>query len=229
MSPENGSEKSEINATEGIKRRRPGRPTGSGKSADKRDLLLDTALKLFSNFGVAQTPLSAIATEAGVTPAMLHYYFKTREQLLDVLIDERYMPVRASMGGAFEMHPNDPVSALTALTQRFIDVSLLHPWFAPLWIREVLSETGVLKQRIDARFGSKERQAAVVWIRKWQDEGRLNPDLEPEFLFISLFGLTLLPVARLQHDIRKGDTSLNTERLSRHIAALLKSGVGSGT
>ena len=208
------------------KRRRPGRPAGASKSVDKRDLLLDTALKLFSNQGIAQTPLSAIATEAGVTPAMLHYYFKTREQLLDVLIDERYMPVRASMGGAFEMHPNDPVSALTALTQKFIDASLEHPWFAPLWIREVLSETGILKQRIDERFGSRERQAALVWIRKWQDEGRLNPDLEPEFLFISLFGLTLLPVARLQHDIRKGETSLNSEMLSRHIAALLKSGVG---
>lgn len=226
MSSKNGSEKSENMVLNDQKRRRPGRPAGGNKSSDKRDLLLDTALKLFSNQGIAQTPLSAIAIEAGVTPAMLHYYFKTREQLLDVLIDERYMPVRASMGGAFEMHPNDPVSALTALTQKFIDVSLQHPWFAPLWIREVLSETGILKQRIDERFGSRERQAALVWIRKWQDEGRLNPGLEPEFLFISLFGLTLLPVARLQHDIRKVETSLNSGMLSRHIAALLKSGVG---
>lgn len=226
MSPQNGSKNSEKIASGDQKRRRPGRPAGASKSVDKRDLLLDTALKLFSNQGIAQTPLSAIATEAGVTPAMLHYYFKTREQLLDVLIDERYMPVRASMGGAFEMHPNDPVSALTALTQKFIDASLEHPWFAPLWIREVLSETGLLKQRIDARFGTKEREAAQVWIRKWQDEGRLNPDIEPEFLFISLFGLTLLPVARLQNDLSSGSTSLTSERLSRHIAALLKSGVG---
>lgn len=225
MSPENGSEHSEKLAASGQKRR-PGRPAGTSKSVDKRDLLLDTALKLFSNFGIAQTPLSAIAAEAGVTPAMLHYYFKTREQLLDVLIDERYMPVRKSMGGAFGEYPDDPVSALTALTQKFIDVSMLHPWFAPLWIREVLSETGLLKQRIDARFGSQERDSALVWIRKWQEEGRLNPDLEAELLFISLFGLTLLPVARLQQELRNGETRLNTEKLSRHIAALLKSGVG---
>ena len=226
MSPENGPDKSENHIDNGQKRRRPGRPAGTSKSTDKREHLIDIALKLFSNQGIAQTPLSAIASAAGVTPAMLHYYFKTREQLLDVLIDERYMPARASMGGAFEQHPNDPVGALTALTQKFIDVSLLYPWFAPLWIREVLSETGLLKQRIDARFGSKEKQSAVNWIHKWQDEGLLNPDLDPEFLFISLFGLTLMPVARLQQEIRKGDTNLSTERLSRHIAALLKSGVG---
>lgn len=41
------------------------------------------------------------------------------------------------MGGAFELHPNDPVGALTALTQKFIDVSLLYPWFAPLWIKSI--------------------------------------------------------------------------------------------
>ncbi|HKN05040.1 MAG TPA: TetR/AcrR family transcriptional regulator [Buttiauxella sp.] len=226
MSPENGSDKSEKLATGDQKRRRPGRPAGASKQVDKRELLLNTALKMFSKFGIAQTPLSAIAAEAGVTSAMLHYYFKTREQLLDVLIDERYMPVRASMGGTFEQHPDDPVSALTALTQKFIDVSLLHPWFAPLWIREVLSETGLLKQRIDVHLGSKEGETALVKIRKWQAEGRLNPDLEAEFLLISLFGLTLLPVARLQQDLREGKTELNTQMLSRHIAALLRSGIG---
>ena len=52
MSPENGSEHSEKLTADGQKRR-PGRPAGTSKNADKRDLLLDTALKLFSNFGIA--------------------------------------------------------------------------------------------------------------------------------------------------------------------------------
>ncbi|MCT4707083.1 TetR/AcrR family transcriptional regulator [Enterobacteriaceae bacterium H16N7] len=232
MSPENGSENSEKSSDSASlnqqKRRKPGRPAGTSKGEDKRDLLLDTALTLFSNQGIAQTPLSAIATQAGVTSAMLHYYFKTRDQLLDVLIDERYLPVRASMGGVFERHLDDPVQALTALTQHFIDISMKYTWFAPLWIREVLSETGLLKARMDARYGTVEREAALKWIEKWQAEGRLNPDLHPEFLFISLFGLTLLPVSRLQNDLRKGDDKLDATMLSRHIAALLRSGVGNG-
>ncbi|NIY49114.1 TetR/AcrR family transcriptional regulator [Cedecea colo] len=229
MAGNNGGEKSENNAKGVRNRRRPGRPAGGNKSADKRDLLLDSALKLFSTQGIAQTSLSAITADAGVTSAMLHYYFKNREQLLDVLIDERYLPVRSSMGGVFEQYPDDPVKALTALTQKFITVSLEHPWFAPLWIREVLSESGLLRERIDARAGIKEKKSALMWIQKWQDEGRLNPGLQPEFLFISLFGLTLLPVARLQHEWRKGERSLTAQMLSRHIEALLTSGVGGKT
>lgn len=230
MTPENGSKNSEKRANKTVltsaKKRRPGRPTAAHSTGDKREHLLDTAMNLFSNRGISETTLSAIAKEAGVTSAMLHYYFNTREHLLDVLIDERYMPVRASLGGIFEQHPDDPVQALTALSQKFIDVALLYPWFAPLWIREVLSENGLLKQRIDERYGTEQKKSALRWIEKWQREGLLNPELQPEFLFISLFGLTLLPVAAMQKRIRKGDGSLNSEMLTRHVTALLKSGIG---
>ncbi|MGP9420358.1 TetR/AcrR family transcriptional regulator [Pseudomonas reactans] len=205
--------------------RRPGRPAGTSKSADKRDLLLDTALKMFAQQGIAETPLSAIAREAGVTSAMLHYYFNTREQLLDVLIDERFLPARASVGSLFEAHPNDPVAAITALAQRFIDISVKHSWFAPLWIREVLSESGLLKERMDARFGDNEKKAVHQCMLGWQKQGYLNPDIEPELVFLSLFGLTLLPIAAMQNQRIAGKTKLTAEDLSRHVASLLLRGI----
>ncbi|CAM2168583.1 hypothetical protein PSAC2689_180114 [Paraburkholderia sacchari] len=94
---------------------------------------------------------SAAAT--GVTPAMVHYYFNTRDPLIDVIIDERFVPLRSSMGGWLEKYPDDPGAALTALTQRFVEVGQAHPWFAPLWVREVISEGGLLRQRMHERYG----------------------------------------------------------------------------
>src|SRR6516164_4420717 len=82
--------------------RRPGRP--SGAQGDMREQLLDIALELFARQGVAETTIGAIAREAGVTPAMVHYYFKTRDQLLDMLIEERFVPLRAKLGQAFTDH-----------------------------------------------------------------------------------------------------------------------------
>ncbi len=58
-----------------LKVRKPGRPRGSRPSGDNREHLLDIALRLFSQQGIGHTSLNAIAREAGVTPAMLHYYF----------------------------------------------------------------------------------------------------------------------------------------------------------
>lgn len=89
--------------------------------------MLDTALNLFARQGIVDTSLNAIAREANVTPAMLHYYFHNRDQLLDVLIEERFLPVRKMAGEVFDANADDPVTAFTLLAQRFIDIALEHP------------------------------------------------------------------------------------------------------
>jgi AcrR family transcriptional regulator len=207
--------------------RRPGRPSGGVGGAEQRARLIEAALALFARQGIVDTSLAAIAREAGVTPAMVHYYFKTRDQLIDVLIDERFVPLRATFGGLFEQHRDDPVAALTALAQRFVTVGQEHPWFPPLWVREVISEGGMLRQRMHERFGRENQEKAYEAIARWQREGRLNAALEPSLLFQSLMGLTLLPLATAQmwrDDI--GTHRVGAEEIARHAVALITQGVG---
>ena len=206
--------------------RRAGRPTGAASGAEKRNRLLDIALTLFARQGIVDTTLAAIAREAGVTPAMVHYYFDTRDQLLDVLIEERLLPVRTSLGGVFEANANDPVAAITQLTQRFIDIAIEYPWFAPLWMREVISESGLLRQRMQERYGDAHQKSIRQCIERWQAEGLLNADIEPSLLFVSLLGLTILPLA--VGKIWRNDPTkkqLGAKEIAQHAIALLVHGV----
>lgn len=207
--------------------RRPGRPAGGASGAERRGRLLDTALTLFARQGIADTSLAAIAREAGVTPAMVHYYFKTRDQLLDVLIEERFLPVRAAVESVLEANADDPVSAIVQLVQQLMDIAATHPWFAPLWIREIVNEDGALKQRIRRRFGAEHQKSMIRCVARWQAEGRLNPDLEPGLIFMSLFGMTILPLlaSRSWRDdpLR---SQLGAQDIARHTMALLAHGVG---
>ncbi|CAM2146738.1 TetR/AcrR family transcriptional regulator [Paraburkholderia tropica] len=214
----------EAKAPQGPKR--PGRPSGGAGGAEQRERLIAAALALFARQGILDTTLAAIAREAGVTPAMVHYYFKTRDQLIDVLIDERFVPLRTALGGSFDLHPDDPLAALTELTRRFVEVGQAHPWFAPLWVREVISEGGLLRQRMHERFGHDNQRKAHAAIERWQREGKLNADLEPSLLFQSLLGLTLLPLATtplwrnapVPHRI-------GAEEIARHAVALITHGI----
>ncbi len=210
-------------------KRSPGRPSGGGGGAEPRARLLDAALILFARQGIVDTTLAAIAREAGMTPAMVHYYFRTRDQLLDVLIDERFVPLRVAFGGIFEANPGDPVKALTELTLRFVQVGQAYPWFAPLWIREVISEGGLLRLRMHERFGNAHERAAHGYIERMQKEGRINPGLEPALLFQSLLGLTILPLASSRmwpnDPVR---CKLGPEDIARHAVALITHGVGPG-
>ncbi|MEX3939858.1 TetR/AcrR family transcriptional regulator [Paraburkholderia sp. BR10937] len=206
--------------------RRPGRPVGGVTGAMQRARLLDVALVLFARHGILDTSLAAIARAAGVTPAMVHYYFRTRDQLLDVLIDERFVPLRAMLGGAFEDNPDDPVSAITELARRLVNVAREHPWFPTLWVREVISEGGILQQRMHERFGDEHQRKSLKCIRRWQEEGRLNADLEPSLVFLSLLGLTLLPLATSKMWRNESHrASLTPDDIARHAIALLVRGI----
>src|ERR1035438_795586 len=70
---------------------KPGRPAAS-RERDARDLLITAATDLFAEHGVAATSFTTIAKRAGLTSAMVHYYFADREQLLDVVVEERLCP-----------------------------------------------------------------------------------------------------------------------------------------
>jgi AcrR family transcriptional regulator len=207
--------------------RRPGRPTGAARGAEQRSRLLDAALTLFARQGIVDTTLGEIAREAGFTPAMMHYYFKTREQLLDLLVEERFGPLRAELGMPFQENPDDPVAAITQLTQRLVLVASEHPWFPSLWVREVISDGGLLRQRIHERFGNAHQKASLAAIARWQKEGRLNAGLEPALVFVSLMGLTLLPLATLK--LWRNDPlrrNIGGEEIARHAVALLLQGIG---
>jgi AcrR family transcriptional regulator len=207
--------------------RRPGRPAGSARGPEQRTRLLDVALALFARQGIVDTTLGAIAREAGVTPAMVHYYFKTRDQLLDVLIDERFMPLRDAIGGAFTANPDDPVAAITQLARGMVTVAVEHPWFPSLWVREVISDGGLLRQRMHERFGHTHHKASLARIEQWQKEGRVNADLEPSLVFLTVLGLTILPLATSKmwrnDPVRR---SLTADDIARHAVALLTHGIG---
>lgn len=209
--------------------RRPGRPSGSARGPEQRSRLLDAALALFARQGIVDTTLGEIAREAGFTPAMMHYYFKTRDQLLDVLIDERFGPLRAALGVPFQENPDDPVAAITQLAQRLVQVASDHPWFPSLWVREVISDGGLLRQRMHERFGDTHQKASLSSIARWQKEGRLNAGLEPSLVFVTLLGLTILPLATSKlwrnDPVRR---NIGGKEIARHAVALLVQGIGPG-
>ncbi|MFP4596070.1 TetR/AcrR family transcriptional regulator, partial [Ralstonia sp.] len=113
--------------------RGPGRPRG-GAQEDLRDRLLDVAVQLFARDGVGPTTLAAIAREAGVTAPMVHYHFKTRDQLLDAIVDERLRPLIDQVTGPAlaaitdDSHLPDLAHTVAGVAQRMVAMASATPW-----------------------------------------------------------------------------------------------------
>ena len=101
-------------------RKRSGRPPGA---SDTRDRILSSARELFARNGIDKTSIRAIATDAGVDPALVHHYFGTKTQLFAAAIKI----------------PIDPMSIIGPLREVPVDEigHVLPSLLLPLWDSEL--------------------------------------------------------------------------------------------
>lgn len=211
-------------------KRRAGRPSAQGP--DLRERMLDAAVTCFVRTGIAATSLRSIAREAGVTPALLHYYFGDTSQLREAVVEERFMPALAAVrepvlqAGALQ---GDVRPIIAAFVRGVGDTVARHPWLPALWVREVLCEGGALRTLVVERLAPEVPRVLAARFAQAQQEGQLNPGLDPRLLMVSLIGLTLFPAAGapVWRQIFKSD-DIDADELRDHTLALLDRGIGAG-
>ena len=205
-----------------------GRPLAD-EASDLRTRLLDAALACYVRQGIAATSLRDIAAEAGVTPAMLHYYFGDKAQLRQAVIDERLLPALAGLQASLHDAGDDIAALVAGFVTGIGRIVTAHPWLPPLWIREVVSEGGALRDVLVETIGPKLPLMMAGRFAEAQRRGALNTDLDPRLLMVSLVGLTMFPVAGAPIWRQLFDASdLDYDALRRHTLVLLDRGLELG-
>jgi TetR/AcrR family transcriptional regulator len=201
-------------------RRSIGRPP-QGTAVDAREQLLDAALILFAERGVAGTTIAGIATRAGVTPAMVHYYFSSRDRLLDAVAEERLRKIVTDVWSPV-LEVNEIVPMLRGLVQRILKATELNPWLPSLWLREVVSEGGRLRDRLMRILPFEYVRHLIGTVASAQRRGEVSPRLEPRLVLLSVVGLTFLPLATIRlWQVLPMLQGVDREDIARHAEALL--------
>ncbi|HXC60804.1 MAG TPA: hypothetical protein VN645_15920, partial [Steroidobacteraceae bacterium] len=100
------------------------------------------------------------------------------------------------------------------------------PWWPALWVREVISEGGSLRDLLLQRVLPEFIRALSQRFDAAQKRGLLNARIDPRLLVVSVIGLTLFPVAGApiwRQVLDAEDLSLNDIRA--HALALLTGGM----
>jgi AcrR family transcriptional regulator len=187
-------------------RRQPGRPPADA-SPDTRDALLEAASRLFARHGAGEVSLRRLAAEAGVTPAMVHYYFGSKEGLYDALLERTFGRVvarvrvlaaregaRAGDGAPATPVPGAPLQGLLTILS---ETMAAEPWVPTLVVREVLMEGGRFRERFIRDYASHMAELLPGMMSSEIAAGRFRSDLDPQLAFLSFMGMAILPfVAR---------------------------------
>jgi AcrR family transcriptional regulator len=204
----------------------PGRRPRSADVAG-RERLLDAAIGLFAERGIAETTLADIARACHVTSAMVHYWFETRDKLLDAMVDERLAPmIRGVWDTVGSGEPGNVLELVRTILTRMLDVTDRLPWLPSLWLREIVQEGGQLRERVIVHIPRERNAAFRAAVTRAQRRGEINPDIRPELLFISMLALVMLPKATAKIWRRLNpDANVDRRELEGHVMALMMHGL----
>jgi AcrR family transcriptional regulator len=113
------------------------------KSEDKRNAILDAATRLFAERGFAGAPTSEISKRAGVAEGTLFAYFKSKNDLINVLYREIKLELADAMMSDFPRKKNVR-TRLQHVWNRYVEWGIANPEqrkvLAQLQVSEVLTK-----------------------------------------------------------------------------------------
>lgn len=203
------------------------RPRGRPVDTDQQDLkttILDVAEEFFSDLGYAATSIRRIADQAGVNPALVHYYFANKKTLLQKVMERVLKPLAQAIS---EMSRDAQASPET-IASLLLSMAASHPNIPRLLIREVMLPGGVMQQYFIENLAPHLGGALPALFDREKSAGRLREDADPAISTVIVMALCAFPfVARtlaepvlgIKYD--KGGIEL----LNQQITELLRQGM----
>ena len=102
------------------------------RAADSRQRFIDAAVGLFTRHSFAGTSLQMIADEVGVTKSAVHHHFRTREELLNAVVEPLLGEVRGAVEAA-EGKRGRRARAESMLTG-FVDLAVRNRMLVPMLV-----------------------------------------------------------------------------------------------
>lgn len=85
------------------------------RRSPKRELLLDTAFRLFYEGGYHAVGIDKILAESGLAKMTLYHHFKSKDELIAAALDRRALQIRDLRSGALAAAGPEPLAKLSAI------------------------------------------------------------------------------------------------------------------
>lgn len=88
---------------------------------DRKEQILDAAMRVFAQKGFTRATNKDIAHEAGITPGLIYYYFESKEAVLQAILEQR-SPLQLMASVSEEMLAMSPDLFLRFIIQRILGI-----------------------------------------------------------------------------------------------------------
>ncbi len=156
------------------------------KAPDKRDRILQAAVRVFAQKGFYVARVADVAREAGVADGTIYLYFESKEALLQGLFEEsmdRILDMMRELGG--EGLP--PAERLLQFFERYAQFTEEEPELAEVLTVQLRESGKLMKQIATKRFGEF-LHLLIGLIEDGQRTGAFRQDLSARTVARAMFG-----------------------------------------
>lgn len=171
-----------------------GRRAGNGKKKDaappvpegKRERILEAAIKVFAAEGFYNAKVSQIAHQAGVADGTIYLYFKSKDDLLINLFEDRMEMVNANLRDAIETE-STAVTRLKRIVKLHLELVEQNRDMAEVISVELRQSSKFIREYSNPKFAEFLRTIAGAVV-EGQRTGELRTGIDPYVFARALFG-----------------------------------------
>ncbi len=154
-----------------------------------RERILDSAEAEFAEKGFGGARVKEIAASAGVTGAMVHYYFNSKEDLHRAVLD-RMVKDLMDLVSRIAPEPIDPVEKVQRFFYAFFDYAARHRNFARLTSMETGHDSREFFLSLVRTHFRPLYQLAKAFLKKGMDQGVFR-SIDTDHLLTAIYGMTI--------------------------------------
>jgi TetR/AcrR family transcriptional regulator len=158
------------------------------------ELILDAAMKVFTRKGFSAARMEEIAKEAGINRALLHYYYRDKQTMFNLIFESRF---KEFFKGLFVIFESDNISLFDKI-RRMVDHEIntltKHPDLARFIITEIAQKPELLIE-YGMKLGVNPRLFIASFEKQVSNEirdGIIKP-IEGRQLLINIMSLCIYP------------------------------------
>lgn len=171
------------------------RPTIT-RRGNTRAAILEASVDLFGTKGFAATSLDDIAGVVGVAKQTLLYWFPSKDELLDAVLEQTAVELATVIEAAVRSAPDEPLARIEAVVRAVFRPAVRRPALLGL-VREVSRLPPQRAERLTASVQPFVRRA-TEYLRGEMDAGRLrraDPGLMVALAYATVTGIATEPEA----------------------------------
>jgi TetR/AcrR family transcriptional regulator len=153
---------------------------------EKRELILEAALEVFSAHGFRGSTIDQIAEAAGMSKPNLLYYFRRKEDIHEALIERLLKTWLQPLRKLDET--GDPLTELRSYIRRKLEMARDYPRESRLFANEILQGAPRIMPLLEGELKTLVDEKAAI-ISGWMRAGRIAAT-DPRHLIFSIWATT---------------------------------------